>query len=169
MKKKLLLLSAGIFFGLALIFFYYKITENKTQDLQPDSSAISINAQISDLQENNTSEKSLSIYQLTEEKRVIAFLKGNRRLPDCYITKQEAQRKGWDASQGNLCDVLPGRAIGGDHFSNREKSLPAKNGRQYFEADVNYNCSNRGADRIVFSNDGLIFLTHNHYKTFEKQ
>lgn len=168
MKKALLIFLAGIFVGFALNFIFNKLTENKTQNSQ-EKITTTTNIQISDLQKNKMPETSLSISQMTDEKRVVAFLKENRQLPDFYITKREAQKLGWDASQGNLCDVLPGRAIGGDRFGNREKSLPDKNGRQYFEADVNYNCSNRSADRIVFSNDGLIFLTHNHYQTFEKQ
>lgn len=166
MKKTLLIFAAGIIVGFAVYFICDKLTENKTKNAQNETT---INAQTSDLEKTKTSENSLSIDELTNEKRVIAFLKTNRRLPDYYITKNEAHKLGWNAAEGNLCDVLPGRAIGGDIFSNREKSLPAKSGRQYFEADVNYNCGNRGADRIIFSNDGLIFLTHNHYQTFVKQ
>lgn len=94
-------------------------------------------------------------------------MKTHRRLPEYYITKEEARKLGWISSKGNLCEVIPGKAIGGDHFSNREKKLPADN--KYFEADVNYNCSNRNADRIIFTKNGDVWLTKNHYKTFEKQ
>jgi hypothetical protein len=163
MKKILLIFVAGIIVGFALNFIYNKLTENRTQNEQNETI---VNTQTSDSQENKIYENSLSIDELTNEKRVVAFLRENKRLPDYYITKEAARELGWEASKGNLCDVLPGRAIGGDRFSNREKSLPAKNGRQYFEADVNYNCGNRGTDRIVFSNDGMIFLTHNHYQTY---
>lgn len=108
-----------------------------------------------------------SIQNLTNEVKVINYVKSNHELPDYYITKSEARKQGWVASEGNLCDVLPGKAIGGDKFSNREKMLPS--GKQYFEADVNYNCGNRNADRIVFTKDGEVYLTKNHYKSFEKQ
>ena len=108
-----------------------------------------------------------NIDDLTEENTVIDYVKSNHRLPDYYITKGEARKQGWVPSRGNLCDVLPGRAIGGDNFSNREKTLPA--GNKYFEADVNYNCGNRNADRIVFTKNGEVWLTKNHYKSFEKQ
>ena len=108
-----------------------------------------------------------NIDDLTDENTVIEYVKNNNRLPDYYITKGEARKQGWVASKGNLCDVLPGRAIGGDHFSNREKTLPTNN--KYFEADVNYNCGNRNADRIVFTKKGEVWLTKNHYKSFEKQ
>lgn len=109
------------------------------------------------------------IWDLTDEKIIIPYLKKHQRLPDYYITKGEARKLGWVASDGNLCEVLPGKAIGGDRFGNREGKLPKKTGRQYFEADLNYNCGRRNADRVVYSNDGLIYLTKDHYKTFQKQ
>jgi hypothetical protein len=107
------------------------------------------------------------IDQLTEEKTVINYVKQNHKLPDYYITKNKARELGWNPSKGNLCDVLPGKAIGGDKFSNREGTLPK--GENYFEADVNYNCGNRNADRIIFTKNGDVYLTKNHYKSFEKQ
>lgn len=107
------------------------------------------------------------ISELTNKKTIIDYIKNNHGLPDYYITKSEARRNGWNPSAGNLCDVLPGKAIGGDRFSNREKSLPA--GGQYFEADVNYHCGNRGADRVVFTKSGDVWLTEDHYRTFQKQ
>lgn len=120
----------------------------------------------SDSDEENSFEGN-SIQNLTNEVKVINYVKSNHELPDYYITKSEARKQGWVASEGNLCDVLPGKAIGGDKFSNREKMLPS--GKQYFEADVNYNCGNRNADRIVFTKDGDVYLTKNHYKSFQKQ
>lgn len=108
-----------------------------------------------------------SIEELTDDDKVIAYVKSNHKLPDFYITKSEAKSQGWNPSKGNLCDVLPGKAIGGDQFSNREKQLPK--GEQYYEADVNYDCGNRGADRIVFTKNGDVWLTKNHYQSFEKQ
>jgi hypothetical protein len=113
--------------------------------------------------------KSVSIDELTKESVVVPFVKQNGRLPDCYITKKEAREHGWDAAKGNLCDVLPGKAIGGDIFTNRERTLPVKNGRTWYEADLNYNCEHRNSHRLLFSNDGLVFVTHDHYKTFEEQ
>ncbi|WP_292008165.1 ribonuclease domain-containing protein [Chryseobacterium sp.] len=109
----------------------------------------------------------VSIDQLTDEKKVISYVKQHYRLPDYYVTKNKARQSGWNASKGNLCEVLPGKAIGGDRFSNREGNLPK--GEKYFEADVNYHCGNRNADRIVFTQHGDVYLTKNHYKSFEKQ
>ena len=89
-------------------------------------------------------------------------------LPPNYLTKSEARKLGWDASSGNLWDVTDKGVIGGDRFGNREGNLPTKKGRQYFEADVNYEGGRRNAHRLVYSNDGLIFYTDDHYNTFEK-
>lgn len=123
--------------------------------------------EIQDLDENFEILPEQSIDELTNEKTVIDFVKKNHKLPDYYITKNEARKHGWIASKGNLCEVLPGKAIGGDKFGNREKQLPK--GEQYYEADVNYNCGNRNADRIIFTKNGDVYITKNHYKTFEKQ
>lgn len=109
------------------------------------------------------------IDELTKESAVVPFVKQNGTLPEFYITKKEARQHGWDAAKGNLCDVLPGRAIGGDIFTNRERSLPTKKGRTWYEADLNYNCGHRNSHRLLFSNDGLVYVTHDHYKTFEQQ
>lgn len=107
------------------------------------------------------------IDQLTEETRIIDYLIKNHSLPDYYITKRQAKEHGWIAKKKNLCQVLPGRAIGGDNFADREEVLPIAYNRSWFEADINYSCGNRGADRIIYSSDGLIYVTHDHYQTFQ--
>ncbi|WP_372772650.1 ribonuclease domain-containing protein [Pantoea sp. WEP] len=111
-------------------------------------------------------EKQTDIAQLTDAKRVARWLQQHHRLPDFYLTKSAARRQGWNPAQGNLCEVLPGRVIGGDRFSNRERRLPMQAGRQWYEADVNYDCGHRDADRLLYSSDGLIFLTTDHYRSF---
>ena len=91
------------------------------------------------------------------------------RLPKNYITKEEAQKGGWDPEQGkSLEEVFPGRIIGGSRFGNYDGLLPEKNGRQYYECDVDYTGGSRNSKRIVYSNDGLIFYTEDHYKSFEQ-
>ncbi|MFH8134459.1 ribonuclease domain-containing protein [Pantoea osteomyelitidis] len=109
-----------------------------------------------------------SISALTDATRVASWLQQHHQLPDYYISKNAARRQGWDAGKGNLCEVLPGKAIGGDRFSNREKRLPQQAGRQWYEADVNYRCGHRNADRLLYSSDGLILLTTDHYRSFKK-
>ena len=75
---------------------------------------------------------------------------------------------GWVAAKGNLWKVTDKMSIGGDKFGNFEKLLPTQKGRQYYEADIEYKGGNRGAKRLVYSNDGLIYYTDDHYNTFEK-
>lgn len=86
-------------------------------------------------------------------------------LPENFITKSEAQDMGWEG--GSVEDYAPGYAIGGDVFGNREGLLPDADGRTYYECDIDTNgSSSRGAKRIVFSNDGLIYYTDDHYESF---
>lgn len=87
-------------------------------------------------------------------------------LPQNYITKGEARGYGW--SGGSVEAYVPGAAIGGDRFYNREGLLPDADGRKYFECDIDTKGrSSRGAKRIVYSNDGLIYYTSDHYSSFE--
>ncbi|WP_027377129.1 ribonuclease domain-containing protein [Kaistella palustris] len=165
--KLFLFFIIGLLTAFLAMYFIntYKVEKKVATDSEVKASHDTVNSA-----EANTSafsKNSGNIDGLTAEKAVIDYVKANRHLPDFYITKSEARKKGWIAAKRNLCDVLPGRAIGGDHFSNREKQLPA--GAQYFEADVNYRCGNRNADRIVFSRSGDVYLTKNHYKSFQKQ
>ncbi len=103
----------------------------------------------------------------TSKEEVAAYLHIYKHLPDNYITKKEARKLGWDSSAGNLDEVAPGMSIGGDYFGNYEGSLPEKKGRSYYECDIDYTGGYRGAKRIIFSDDGLIYYTEDHYKTFD--
>ena len=86
-------------------------------------------------------------------------------LPGNFITKKEARELGW--SGGSVEDYAPGKCIGGDHFGNYEGKLPEKEGRSYTECDIDaLGSSGRGAKRIIFSNDGLIYYTDDHYASF---
>ena len=89
------------------------------------------------------------------------------KLPPNYITKDEAYDMGWDSREGNLWDVAYGFVIGGDKFGNREGLLPDDGERQWYECDVNYEGGYRGAERVLFSSDGLIYYTLDHYESFE--
>lgn len=87
-------------------------------------------------------------------------------LPDYYIHREDAKKVGWISWKGNLAEVLPGMMIFGGVFYNDEGILPQKEGRIWFEADINYTGGRRNAERLVFSNDGIVFVTRDHYKTF---
>lgn len=97
----------------------------------------------------------------------VASIREEGRLPPRYLTKEAARARGWRPGT-DLCRVAPGKAFGGDRFGNREKKLPAKAGRHWQEADLDYSCGRRGAKRLVFSTDGLIFVTLDHYRTFRQ-
>lgn len=88
------------------------------------------------------------------------------QLPDYYIYIEDARNLGWIPREGNLSTVAPDKMIFGGEFSNREGKLPSSPGRIWYEADINYVSGHRGSERILFSSDGLIFVTYDHYKTF---
>ena len=106
-------------------------------------------------------------YDYTSPEEVALYLYAFIELPPNFITKSEARDLGWDSRQGNLWDVAYGLSIGGDVFGNREGLLPRKRGRTWYECDVNYEGGYRGAERIVFSSDGLIYYSPSHYRDFE--
>jgi ribonuclease len=104
----------------------------------------------------------------TSKDDVALYIHTYGKLPLNYITKAKAQEMGWDPEKGNLSDVLPGMSIGGSAFGNYEGNLPRATGRRYFECDIDYEGGYRGAKRLMYSNDGLVFYTEDHYKTFEQ-
>ena len=103
----------------------------------------------------------------TSKEDVAEYLDTFGHLPDNFITKKQARALGWDNAKGNLDEVAPGMSIGGDYFGNYEGILPEENGREYHECDIDYDGGYRTAQRIVYSNDGLIYYTQDHYETFE--
>ncbi len=103
------------------------------------------------------------VYTSKEDLALYIHLYGH--LPSNFITKDEARKAGWDG--GSLERFCPGKCIGGDRFGNREGLLPKAKGRTWTECDVNtLGAKSRGAERIVFSNDGLIYYTGDHYESF---
>ena len=97
---------------------------------------------------------------------VAAYIKAYHKLPSNYITKKEAQALGWKG--GPLKDYAPGKSIGGDVFTNRQKILPVSDSK-YIECDINANGTSRGPERIVYnSGDFKVYYTDDHYKTFRE-
>ena len=105
-------------------------------------------------------------YDSMEE--VAVYLTLYDALPDNYLTKKQAQALGWDSRRGNLWDVAEGCSIGGDRFGNYEGQLPEKKGCRFTECDIGYDGGYRGAERLIFTNDGLMYYTADHYKTFDE-
>ena len=101
---------------------------------------------------------------IIEPQAIADYLFEHGELPDNFITKREAEELGWDRNY--VSDVAPGKSIGGDRFGNFEGQLPKAKGRKFFECDVNYRGGKRGGERIVYSNDGHVWYTKDHYATF---
>ena len=94
------------------------------------------------------------------------YLKYYNELPNYYISKQDAKNLGWTSKKGNLNIVAPDKMIFGGVYCNDDNKLPDSPGRIWYEADINYISGWRNNSRVVFSNDGLIFVTYDHYDTF---
>lgn len=127
---------------------------NKTLESEPDAPP-----------EEETAEPSEDgTYSSKDDVAQYIYIYGH--LPSNFITKKEAEKLGWQG--GSLEPYAPGKCIGGSHFGNYEGLLPEKEGRTYTECDIDtLGADKRGAKRIVFSNDGLIYYTEDHYESFE--
>ena len=100
-----------------------------------------------------------------DKDRVALYLHLFGELPPHFITKKEAQKLGWQS--GEVEFYQSGAAIGGDYFGNYEGLLPKKKGRTYYECDIGtVGKKSRGAQRIIYSSDGLIYYTDDHYESF---
>ena len=164
----ILILIALVIFG--VLYF----TSQPSDDEAPIQTAVpNVSAEISpDLTEvpEETSVPEAAVLNengsYTTKEDVALYLHQYGHLPPNYITKKEAQALGW--SGGSLEPYAPGKCIGGSQFGNYEGLLPKAPGRTYTECDINtLGKSKRGAERIVFSNDGLIFYSGDHYESFE--
>ena len=95
-----------------------------------------------------------------------AYLIYTGHLPDYYVNKSTAYALGWKKKHKQLDSVLPGKMIGGDLYTNDDNKLPSAPGRIWYEADMNYDGGKRNRQRILYSNDGLVFVSYDHYQTF---
>lgn len=103
--------------------------------------------------------------EYTSAEDVALYLHLYAHLPQNFITKKDARALGWNG--GGLDDYAGGKCIGGDRFGNYEGLLPDAPGREYHECDIDtLHAASRGAKRIVYSNDGLIYYTEDHYESF---
>ena len=103
-------------------------------------------------------------WQYDSKDEVSAYLTEYGHLPSNYITKKQAQALGWQG--GSLEPYAPGCSIGGDRFGNYEGTLPDGS---YHECDLNTRgADKRGAERLVYADDGRIYYTADHYESFEE-
>lgn len=93
------------------------------------------------------------------------WLKMSGTLPEYYISKEEILALGWQRGK-SPARYAPGKMIGGEVYRNDDGHLPQRSGRVWYEADLNYHEGKRNRHRVVWSNDGLIFVTYDHYETF---
>ena len=102
----------------------------------------------------------------TSRDEVALYLQTYGKLPKNFISKKDAEEQGFRFGEGDFGEAFPGMSVGGSRFGNYEGQLPEKSGRRYYECDIDYQGGRRNAKRLVYSNDGLIFYTDDHYKSF---
>ena len=90
-----------------------------------------------------------------------------RELPEYYISLEEIEYLGWRFGKWPS-NFAPGKMITRGIYDNRNKHLPGEAGRVWYEADINYTTGKRNSQRVVWSNDGLLFVTYDHYETFHE-
>ena len=115
--------------------------------------------------QNNTNQETVEDGYYTSKEDVSLYIITYHRLPDNFITKDEAESLGWDNDKGNLWEVTDKKSIGGDRFYNREGLLP--DGTTYYECDIDYDGGYRNAKRIVYSSNWAVYYTDDHYDSFE--
>ena len=151
MKKKL----SSIFLTLLSLFMVFTMAACGADDMAVVMTTTDTNANQTELDPSGT-------YTTKEDVALYIHLYGC--LPDNFITKDEARDLGWEG--GSLEPYAPGMCIGGDYFGNYEGLLPED--RDYTECDIDtLGANSRGPKRIVFSDDGLIYYTEDHYESFE--
>ncbi len=115
--------------------------------------------------ETSSSEAYITENVETDQKDEVAlYIHLYDHLPSNYMTKKEARKQGWEG--GALSQVIPNKSIGGDYYGNYEGTLPEDN--EYHECDIDTEGkTSRGAKRIIYSEDGDIWYTEDHYESFE--
>lgn len=132
-------------------------SDDTTDTATADTTDIADTAEIEEIDKNGSYD---------DKDSVALYIHTYGKLPQNYISKAEAEKLGW--SGGSIEKFAEGKCIGGAKFGNYEGLLPKKEGRQYYECDIDtLGKDSRGAKRIVYSNDGLIYYTDDHYESFE--
>ena len=157
-KPSLLLMILALVF----VLFFFNTNETAQEIAFPSETLQATEATVTEEAVPPISEDG---YYTTKED-VALYIYTYGKLPANFITKDEAQDLGWTG--GGLDKYAENMCIGGDYFGNYEGLLPEEDGREYTECDIDtMNADSRGPKRIVFSNDGLIYYTEDHYESFE--
>ena len=167
MKKKLITILAVLLVILFTVFGEFL----KAPDTTPDTTTVPQQTVSQNVQTDAPDTTAAAAIDkdgsYTSKEDVALYIHTYGCLPDNFITKSEARKLGWES--GGLEKYAPGKCIGGDRFGNYEGLLPDAKGRKWTECDIDTLGKNsRGAKRIVFSNDGLIYYTDDHYESFER-
>lgn len=86
------------------------------------------------------------------------------QLPNNFITK--GSQETWMVRR-QFRTLRPRQMYWRRLFWQLRKSSPVVSGRTYHECDIDtLNAKSRGAKRIIYSDDGQIYYTDNHYKSF---
>ena len=179
MKKKLSPILALLLAIVAAFFGYTGLTDDAAAPTEPVSIVQDVTEAVTDAAAEEDTTQPEDPTEATEpealldpdgsyttKEDVALYLYTYGKLPSNFMTKKEAQSLGW--SGGGLDDYADGMCIGGDRFGNYEGLLPDADGRKWTECDIDtLHASSRGPKRIVFSNDGLIYYTGDHYESFE--
>lgn len=131
-----------------------------------DNSSSGSSGESSEEEQQEPSEDKYTVVEggsYTTKEEVALYIYTYGELPANFITKSEAQDLGWVNKEGNLQEVAPGMSIGGDRYGNYEQMLPDG---KYKECDINYHGGYRGDERLVYSEDGYIYYTDDHYESF---
>ena len=104
--------------------------------------------------------------EYTSMEEVALYIHTYGTVPPNFVSKTKARNAGWEASEGNLWEVLPGMSIGGGGWHNDEEVMPGEYYDQWYECDINYAGGYRGAERLVYSDNGMIFYTPDHYESY---
>ena len=139
----------------------------KTTATQPESTTAPTTQSETTTEPATTGPRIAEDGEYTTKEDVAEYLYLYKHLPSNFITKDDAKKLGWVSNEGNLWKVAPGKSIGGDYFGNFEGILPKKSGRKYYECDIDFEGKYRNSKRIVYSNDGLIYYTDDHYESFD--
>ncbi len=136
--------------------------------LDGDALASEIASEAADVEAAETEQSASEIAEdgsYTSKDDVALYIHTYGKLPSNFITKAEAKKLGWTG--GGLDEFAEGKCIGGDKFGNNEGKLP--DGTKYKECDIDtLGADSRGAKRIVYSDDGSVYYTDDHYENFEQ-
>ena len=178
MKKKLSPILALLLALVAAFFGYTGLTDDAVAPTEPVSIVQNVTEDATDTVDDPTEDITEEVTEApteaaldpdgtyTSKEDVALYIHTYGELPSNFMTKKEAKALGWPG--GGLDDYAYGMCIGGDRFGNYEEQLPDADGRKWTECDIDtLHAKSRGAKRIVFSNDGLIYYTDDHYESFE--